>query len=1148
MNEAAQKLLGVYNEVPHSDLNHPVNSQECGPIGKKDDVTDNTIRGGVSQQTDDAFWNTPDTLAALDEVMNAIEQRDRFKRMHNEGPSYSLGLGLTPDYVVAADDVDDGARQRTSVDRDKNIVGTSLTVDAQRVGVGLFDKTMILKVPGLETGKCATTGTARKKMDKVPDPNGDGGITDQPPGVQKDSMLDRTLDVPEHDGDRKKRSEVGAHKTSQPDSDDFVDDVPLSRLAEIKKTRHGTRRRAFLPLVQQGDTSTKPDKTEEAERVGGLPKRSKVGASTSQYDSDDFVDDVPIRYQAEITKSRNDKGKRKIDDTDIIVKHSVDEASIVDVESDDDKVFPSVSTRTSAGTFVKAISGLSNVKKNAVREMGFGRLLELSITTTPLKMGFWLVNNFNHLDRKLQLYDGEKVHVKKEDVYVVFGLPRGELEVNNKKKRVTSNMLDEWIALFDVRRPSNITMSKVLDKINECDDGSVWFKRHFIVLMLFYVDKVALSVRSVPRRFPTFSSWSNEALRNRERDEIASGAFGRGFVDADALDTHQHDKMCTNSDDVIAGVLENCSVQAYVHEFTSKTRLLATTGVEILQLVEKAPQVLLEDENFVKMNEAAQKLLGVYNELPHSDPNHPVNSQECGPIGKKDDVTYNTIRGGVSHQTNDAFWNAPDTLAALDEVMNAIEQRDRFKRMHNEGPSYSLGLGTPDYVVPADDVDDGARQRTSVDRDKNIAGMSLTMDAQRGTARKKMDKVPDPNGDGGITDQPPGVQKVSRRRTQLPLVQQRDMFTNPANIQEDPMLDRTLDVPEHDGDRKKRSEVGAHKTSLPDSDDFVDDVPLSRLAEIKKTCHGTRRHACLPLVQQGDTSKKPDKTEEERADGLPKRSKVGARTSQYDSDDFVDDVHIRYQAEITKSRNDKGKRKIDDTDIIVKHSINEASDVDVESDDDEVFPSVSTRTSAGTFVKAISDLSNVKKNVVREMGFGRLLELSITTTPLKMGFWLVNNFNHLDRKLQLYDGEKVHVKKEDVYVVFGLPRGELEVNNKKKRVTSNMLDEWIALFDVRRSSNITVSKVLDKINECNDGGVWFKRHFIVLMLFYVDKVVLSVRSVPRRFPTFSSWSNEALRNRECDEIASMPSGEVSWMQTLSIPTSMIKCVRTLTTS
>ncbi|CAA0827993.1 Unknown protein [Striga hermonthica] len=457
--------------------------------------------------------------------------------------------------------------------------------------------------------------------------------------------------------------------------------------------------------------STSPANIQEAsnrnndapERAGGLPKRSKVGARTSQYDTDDFVDDVPIRCQEEITKSRNDKGKCKIDDTDIIVKHSVDEASDVDVESDDDEVFLSVSTRTSAGMFVKAISGLSNAKKNAVREMGFGRLLELSITTTPLKMGFWLVNNFNHLDRKLQLYDGIKCTLRKKMYMLCLG------------------------CLVEISRPSNITTLKVLDKINECDDGGVWFKSHFIVLtvsclfesclngiansrivhalddlsdvrdmnwcsymikclvdtkrswdanskqkktyagpllflMLFYVDKVVLSVRSVPRRFPTFISWSNEALRNRERDEIASGAFGRGFVDADALDIHQLDKMGTNSDDVTAGVPENCSVQAL--------------------------QVLLEDENFVKMNEAAHKLLGVYNELPRSDPNYPVNSQECGPIGKKDGVT-----------------------AALDEVMNAIERRYRFKRMHNEGPNYSLGLGlTPDYVVVADGIDDGTHQ------------------------------------------------------------------------------------------------------------------------------------------------------------------------------------------------------------------------------------------------------------------------------------------------------------------------------------------------------------------------------------------------------------------------------------------------------
>ncbi|CAA0830922.1 Unknown protein [Striga hermonthica] len=413
----------------------------------------------------------------------------------------------------------------------------------------------------------------------------------------------------------------------------------------------------------------------ELERVGdhSKPKRSKCEArKPSQTDSDDLVDDMSRRCLAEITKNQNVKGKNKTPDIDIIVEHDVDEADDIDVENNDDDVLPRVTTRSSAAMFVKAISNLSDVKKNVVRDMGFGCLLELSITTTSSKMGFWLVENFNHMDRKLQLYDEEKVHVKEDDVYAVFGLPRGEVEIKNKQKRVTSNLLDEWIALFSVRKPSNITASKVLDKMNECVDGGDWFRRHFIVLMvtclfesclngmanfrlvhmlddlsvvskmnwcaymirclvdmkrtwdsigtqkkyvgpllfltLFYVDKVVLSVRSVPRTFPVFKSWSIEALRARERDEISSGAFSRGFVDVDfcmIVDNRRLDKVGPKHDGDVASVTEDRDLQAYVQEFASKTRLLATTGIQILQLVEKAPQVLLGDGNFAKMHDAA---------------------------------------------------------------------------------------------------------------------------------------------------------------------------------------------------------------------------------------------------------------------------------------------------------------------------------------------------------------------------------------------------------------------------------------------------------------------------------------------------------------------------------------------------------------
>ncbi|CAA0822892.1 Unknown protein [Striga hermonthica] len=274
------------------------------------------------------------------------------------------------------------------------------------------------------------------------------------------------------------------------------------------------------------------------------------------------------------------------------------------------------------------------------------------------------------------------------------------------------------------------------------------------------------------------------------------------------------------------------------------------------------------------------------------------------------------------------------------------------------------------------------------------------------------------NGEVGITDRPPGVFKATRRSTSLALLQQSGASPNSENAHQDAPCKRHSDDPGRGIARVKRTKVGPPKLSQPDSDDFIDDVP---------------RH------------------------GLMK---------------------------ITKAKHDKGKYEISDDDTFDKYIDNYvADDVGVGSDmDDGKFLSVNPRSSASIFVKAISDMSDVKKLAIREMGLGCLLELGITSTPSKMGFWLVENFNYMDRKLQLYDGEKVHIKEDDVYVAFGLPRGKIEIKNKKKRVTSRLLDDWIELFNVKCSTNITASKVLDKMKESADADDWFKRHFIVLMV------------------------------------------------------------------
>ncbi|GER40251.1 amino acid/amide ABC transporter ATP-binding protein 2 [Striga asiatica] len=70
----------------------------------------------------------------------------------------------------------------------------------------------------------------------------------------------------------------------------------------------------------------------------------------------------------------------------------------------------------------------------------------------------------------------------------------------------------------------------------------------------------------------------------------------------------------SNQPDSSDDFVEECPCEGkapeFVQEFASKTRILANTGVEILRLVEKAPQVLFDDETFVKMQSAAQKFIG----------------------------------------------------------------------------------------------------------------------------------------------------------------------------------------------------------------------------------------------------------------------------------------------------------------------------------------------------------------------------------------------------------------------------------------------------------------------------------------------------------------------------------------------------------
>lgn len=180
-----------------------------------------------------------------------------------------------------------------------------------------------------------------------------------------------------------------------------------------------------------------------------------------------------------------------------------------------------------------------------------------------------------------------------------------------------------------------------------------------IFLTIFYIDRVVLYSRPIPRQLPALNGWTTLLLNQREKNEISSGGFGYDYIDEppQPLKAIEEKKSAESEEG-----LEN-----YMHRFAEKIKLLAATMNEVMTMAEQAPHRTVDNPNFKQMVESAQKLLGI--------PNPDI------------ELT----------QENEEFWNDPEFIAAFDEIDNAIARREQYRTKIAEGPSFSLGM-TPDEV------------------------------------------------------------------------------------------------------------------------------------------------------------------------------------------------------------------------------------------------------------------------------------------------------------------------------------------------------------------------------------------------------------------------------------------------------------------
>ncbi|KAL3625390.1 hypothetical protein CASFOL_030844 [Castilleja foliolosa] len=140
--------------------------------------------------------------------------------------------------------------------------------------------------------------------------------------------------------------------------------------------------------------------------------------------------------------------------------------------------------RTSPSPIFGLIDYLTDEQKEAVREIGFGGLLKLTLKENQLDLICFLLNSFDFSRCSLDMCGGELV-IREQDVLSVFDLPQGKGVVTEMSLLKGNEKFDKFVQ--DYRSRWNFEWgSPVLKVIEESlierEDYGDDFKRDFVVL------------------------------------------------------------------------------------------------------------------------------------------------------------------------------------------------------------------------------------------------------------------------------------------------------------------------------------------------------------------------------------------------------------------------------------------------------------------------------------------------------------------------------------------------------------------------------------------------------------------------------------------------------------------------------------------
>lgn len=153
-------------------------------------------------------------------------------------------------------------------------------------------------------------------------------------------------------------------------------------------------------------------------------------------------------------------------------------------------------------------------------------------------------------------------------------------------------------------------------------------------------------------------------------------------------------------------------------------------------------------------------------------------------------------------------------------------------------------------------------------------------------------------------------------------------------------------------------------------------------------------------------------------------------------------------------------------------SESEVEEVDTGNDQRRVSPKL--------LVDALKRMNPRQMKAVEDLGFGNIFHLQVAAVPGKIISWCLESFRPITCSLELPNKTLLHIAAEDVYLIFGFPRGALRIDKNTRTKDKDIVEEWADRFG-KSKYRVLPSDVVSTMLEEVDGGDWFQRLFLMLV-------------------------------------------------------------------